>query len=99
TYPRDCARASVDAELAVLFSNLIGAGGIGANGEAANPYFDSSVPFAKWRADHPKAPLRYLVARLAAFQTPLDEPSGIPADVKALIDGAQASPARNATVL
>jgi uncharacterized protein (TIGR03790 family) len=99
TFPRDCPRASVDAELAVLFSNLVGAGGIGANGEAANPYFDSTVPFAQWRADHPQAPLRYLVARLAGFQQPLDAKSGIPVDVKALIDGAQATPARNATVL
>jgi uncharacterized protein (TIGR03790 family) len=99
TFPRDCRRASVDAEVAVLFSNLIGAGGIGANGEAVNPYFDSTLPFAQWRADHPKAPLRYLVARLAGFQKPLDAATGIPADVKSLIDGAQATPARNATVL
>jgi uncharacterized protein (TIGR03790 family) len=98
-YPRDCARASVDAEVAVLFSKLVGAGGIGPNGEAVNPYFDSSVPFAAWRADHPNAPLRYLVARLAGFQTPLDPATGVPVDVKALIDGAQATPARDATVM
>jgi hypothetical protein len=51
---RDCPRASVDAELAVLFSSLVGAGGIGAHGETVNPYFDSSVPFAARRAGHPR---------------------------------------------
>ncbi len=95
---RDCPRASVDAELAVLFSNLVGAGGIGASGETVNPYFDSSVPFATWRAAHPNAPLRYLVARLAGFQTPLDPASGIPVDVKSLLDCAQA-PSGGGTVL
>jgi uncharacterized protein (TIGR03790 family) len=95
---RDCPRASVDAELAVLSSKIVGAGGIGANGEAVNPYFDSSVPFAAWRKSHPQAPLRYLVSRLAGFQTPLDPASGIPADVKSLIDCAQA-PAVSGTVL
>jgi len=98
TFLRDCPRASVDAELAVLFSNFIGAGGIGAHGETVNPYFDSSVPFAAWRKGHPQAPLRYLVSRLAGFQTPLDPASGIPADVKSLIDCAQA-PAVSGTVL
>ena len=88
-YLRDCQRASVDAELAVLFSTLPGAGGIGQNGEAKNPYYDSSEPFATWRTAHPTAPLKYLVARLAGFQTPVDATTGIPVDVKALIDDAQ----------
>jgi uncharacterized protein (TIGR03790 family) len=87
-YLRDCQRASVDAELAVLFSSLVGAGGVGQNGEAANPYLDSSQRFADWRAANPGAPLRYLVARLAGYQTPVDAGSGVPADVKALIDRA-----------
>lgn len=91
-YLRDCARASVDAELAVLFSTLPGAGGIGANGEARNPYFDSSEPFSSWRASNPGAPLKYLVARLAGYQTPVHEGTGVPEDVKALIDRATASP-------
>jgi uncharacterized protein (TIGR03790 family) len=95
---RDCPRASVDAELAVLFSEIVGAGGIGAHGEAVNPYFDSSVPFAAWRKGHPQAPLRYLVSRLAGFQTPLDPASGIPVDVKSLLECAQA-PAARGTVL
>lgn len=97
-FVRDCPRASVDAELAVLFSKLAGAGGIGANGEAANPYFDSSIPFSVWRKENPGAPLRYLVARLAGFQTPLDPASGIPVDVQSLIDCAQA-PSSSGTVL
>ena len=87
-YLRDCPRASVDAELAVLFSDLVGAGGLGADGEAANPYYDSDLPFADWRAAHPDAPLRYLVARLAGYQTAVDPETGVPADVKALIDRA-----------
>ncbi|RIL03031.1 MAG: hypothetical protein DCC71_15825 [Proteobacteria bacterium] len=88
-YLRDCARASVDAELAVLFSTLPGAGGIGATGQARNPYYDSDLPFASWRAANPSTPLRYLVARLTGYQTPLDAGTGIPTDVKALIDRAQ----------
>lgn len=91
-YMRDCPRASIDAEVATLFSTLPTAGGIGANGEARNPYFDSSQPFSAWRAANPGAPLKYLVARLAGFQTPVDAVTGAPADVKALIDAAQASP-------
>lgn len=85
-YLRDCGRASVDAELAVLFSSLVGAGGLGASGQAANPYFGSSQDFAAWRQQNPGAPLRYLVARLAGYQTPVDATSGVPADVKSLID-------------
>ena len=89
SYLRDCNNASVDAELAILFSSLIGTG-IGQNGEAANTYFGSTQPFADWRAAHPSAPLRYLVTRLAGYQTPLDAATGVPTDVKALIDNAQA---------
>lgn len=87
-YLRDCARASVDAELAVLFSTLPGAGGIGPNGEAKNPYYDSSAPFATWRTSNPTAPLKYMVARLAGFQTPVDAGTGIPTDIKNLMDDA-----------
>jgi uncharacterized protein (TIGR03790 family) len=88
-YLRDCPRASVDAELAVLFSDLVGVGGLGADGEAANPYYDSDQPFAEWRDDNPDAPLRYLVARLGGYQTDPDGGTGVPADVKALIDRAR----------
>ncbi|MCL4685305.1 TIGR03790 family protein [Myxococcota bacterium] len=88
-YLRDCPRASVDAELAVLFSDLVGSGGLGSDGEAANPYYDSDLSFSEWRAAHPDAPLRYLVARLAGYQTAVDPETGVPADVKALIDRAR----------
>ena len=90
-YLRDCPRASVDAELAVLFSSLPGAGGIGQNGEAKNPYYDSNDLFSVWRNAHPGTPLKYLVARLTGFQTPVDAGTGIPTDVKNLIDRASAS--------
>jgi uncharacterized protein (TIGR03790 family) len=96
-YLRDCPRASVDAELAVLFSGLAGAGGLGA-GQAINPYFDSDLAFGLWRTANPTAPLRYLVARLASFQTPLDAGTGIPADLKRMIDDAKA-PAGSGNVL
>lgn len=85
---RDCPNASVDAELAVLFSSLVGAGGLGQTGQASNPYFGSSQPFVDWRAANPSAPLRYLVARLAGYQTPVDPETGVPGDVKALLDRA-----------
>lgn len=84
---RDCRRASVDAELAVLFSSLVGAGGVSA--AAANPYLYSSQAFADWRAAHPTAALRYMVARLAGYQTPIDGATGVPSDVKKLIDNAE----------
>jgi uncharacterized protein (TIGR03790 family) len=86
---RDCAKATVSAELALLFSGLDGAAGIGANGEMVNPYFDVDEPFADWRAAHPNAPLRYLVARLDGYQTPVDAGSGVPEDVKDLVDRAR----------
>jgi uncharacterized protein (TIGR03790 family) len=93
-YLRDCPRASLDAELAVLFSSpsLIGAGGVGASGQALNPYYGSTQSFADWRSAHPTAPLRYLVARLAGYQTPVDAPSGVPTDVKGLIDRSKQVP-------
>lgn len=97
-YLRDCGRASVDAELATLFQTP-GAGGIGQNGEQRNPYFDSDQPFGTWRTANPSAPLKYLVARLAGFQTPIDAATGVPVDVKALIDAAQAAPTGPGLVL
>ncbi len=97
-YLRDCPRASVDAELAVLFSSLVSAGGLGATGQALNPYFDSSELFVNWRTANQSAPLRYLVARLAGFQTPIDAGTGVPVDVKKMIDDAQ-GPALGGTVL
>lgn len=88
TYLRDCARASVGAELALLFSGRDGVPGIEG---MANPYFDSELSFEAFRKAHPDAPLRYLVTRLDGYQEPLDEATGIPRDVKALIDRASAA--------
>jgi uncharacterized protein (TIGR03790 family) len=76
-------RASVDAELAVLFSNLVGSSGVE---NSVNPYFGSDESFHEWRAQHPDAALRYLVARLTGYQTGIDAATGVPRDVKALID-------------
>lgn len=80
---RDSTRASVDAELALLFSELDGSPGIEG---MANPYFNSALPFARFREEHPESPLRYLVARLTGYQDPLDPVSGLPEDVKRLIE-------------
>jgi uncharacterized protein (TIGR03790 family) len=83
---RDHPRASVDAELALLFSGLDGSKGVV---DMNNPYFDATDSFAAFRAANPKSPLRYLVARLTGYQTDLDPKTGVPVDVKALIDRAQ----------
>jgi uncharacterized protein (TIGR03790 family) len=88
---RDETRASLEAELALLFSGEDGSAGIV---HARNPYFDSELPFAEWRRSHPDAPLRYLVARLDGYATPRDPKTGAPADVMALLAAARAVPAR-----
>jgi uncharacterized protein (TIGR03790 family) len=85
-YLRD--RASVDAELAVLYSDLVSNRGLA---NSVNPYFRSDEPFRAWRARHPDSPLRYLVARLTGYQLNPDSESGVPEDIKALIDAASAS--------
>lgn len=80
-------RASVDAELAVLLSDLVGSRGTEGS---VNPYFRSDEAFRTWRARHPDAPLRFLVARLTGYQQVTDAVTGVPRDVKALIDNAVA---------
>lgn len=79
--------ASVDAELALLGSGRDGSAGLGS---VVNPYFGAELPFAEWRARNPDAPLRYLVARLTGYQTRVDPETGVPRDVKRLIDAALA---------
>ena len=79
--------ASLEAELALLGSGLDGSAGVEGS---RNPYFRSEESFEAFRAAHPQAALRYLVARLDGYQTPLDRESGVPRDVKALIDRAAA---------
>ncbi len=86
---RESTLASVDAELSLLFSDWIGSPGIAGS---ANPYFGSDEPFAAWRRRHPEAPLRYLVGRLTGYAEPLDPETGLPRDVRRLIDAASAPP-------
>jgi uncharacterized protein (TIGR03790 family) len=85
---RDIRSASVDAELALLFSGRDGAPGVTAT---RNPYFNSEESFATFRKRHPESPLRYLTARLTAYQDPPETGSDgrVPRDVKSLIDAAQ----------
>ncbi len=87
TYLRDSMDKSVDAELAILFSGKEASPGVVGT---INPYFDSDQDFAAFRAAQPRAALRYLVARLDGYAKELDPKTGIPTDVKALIDRAQA---------
>jgi len=87
TYLRDSTDASVDAELAILFSDKEAKPGVVGK---INPYFDSDRDFAAFRAAQPQAALRYLVARLDGYAQGLDAATGLPVDVKALIDRAQA---------
>ena len=79
--------AAVDAELALLGTDQVGSAGFVAS---PNPYFASDEPFASWREQHPLEGPRYVVGRLAGYPTPLDPATGVPVDVKALIDAAQA---------
>ena len=58
TWLRDSTRASVDAELALLFSGRDGNRGVV---DAVNPYFDSDQSFADFRRQNPHSPLRYLI--------------------------------------
>jgi uncharacterized protein (TIGR03790 family) len=86
--PYDAQRAAaVDAELALLGTDAVGRPGFATS---PNPYFGSDEPFAAWRERHPHQGPRYVVGRLAGYPTPLDPATGVPVDVKSLIDAAQA---------
>jgi uncharacterized protein (TIGR03790 family) len=95
TWLRDYTAASVDAELALLFSDLDGSPGVAGS---VNPYYDSEHSFREFRRRRPDSPLRYLVARLTGYQDPLDPETGIPVDVKALIDRSRRPVAETAGV-
>ena len=88
--------AAVDAELALLGTDQIGSAGFLAT---PNPYFGSDAPFAEWRKRHPHDAPSYVVGRLAGYPTPLDPATGVPVDVKALIDNAQADGAEGVFVV
>ncbi|MCS5634958.1 MAG: TIGR03790 family protein, partial [Myxococcota bacterium] len=90
---RDDTAASVDAELSLLFSSLIGSPGVATS---ANPYFGRTISFRDFRAQHPGSPLRYMVARITGFQTPTEPGSALPRDVERLLANGQAEPAARA---
>jgi uncharacterized protein (TIGR03790 family) len=83
---RDGTTASVEAELALLFSDRIGSPGVAS---LPNPYFGSAAPFRAWKGRG--KPLRYLVARLDALDEPGDPPGGVPAGVQRALDRALAA--------
>ncbi|MBW2578467.1 MAG: TIGR03790 family protein [Deltaproteobacteria bacterium] len=64
TLLRDSIRSSLDAELSLLFSDLIGSAGVS---KSVNPFFDSSQSFREFRRTHPESPIRYMVARLTGY--------------------------------
>jgi uncharacterized protein (TIGR03790 family) len=78
-------QASVDAELALLGSDLEGSPGLATS---ANPYFGSEEPFGEWRRHHPRAPLRHLVARITGYEGSVDARTGVPADIAAMLAAA-----------
>ena len=78
--------ASVDAELAVLGSPLVGSAGIAGS---TNPWLGDPRRFEQFRREEPAAPLRYLVARLTGYAD-VEPGDGVPADVARLIDAARA---------
>jgi uncharacterized protein (TIGR03790 family) len=80
---RDSTVASVEAELALLFSDHVGQAGVAG---MANPYLGSATPFREWPGRG--KPLRYLVARLDGYQQPWDA-QGVPVDVRSEIARAQ----------
>jgi uncharacterized protein (TIGR03790 family) len=79
-------QASVDAELALLGSDLEGSPGLATS---VNPYFGSEEPFGEWRRRHAHAPLRHLVARITGYEGALDAQTGIPADIAAMLAAAR----------
>lgn len=85
TWLRDATGAAVDSELAILGSGLDGSPGVAAT---PNPYYDSPLSFDRFREEQPDAPLRFLVARLAAYPREIDDVTHIPVDLKALVDRA-----------
>ncbi len=85
TWLRDVTQASVDAELSLLFSESIGSAGVV---EATNPYFASNLPFRTFRERNRTVPLRYMVARLTGYQDRIDAETGVPVDIKRMIDDA-----------
>jgi uncharacterized protein (TIGR03790 family) len=76
--------ASVDSELTLLFTGRLG--DTGQLGWMANPYFGSELSFDRFVENGGDATLKYLVCRLDGYAANLDPGTGVPADIKALID-------------
>jgi uncharacterized protein (TIGR03790 family) len=89
TLLRDSVRSSLDAELSLLFSDLIGSAGVA---KSVNPFFDSSQSFREFRRDHPESPIRYMVARLTGYPDGPRSETSVPRDVQALIERSIAKP-------
>ncbi len=87
--------ASVDSELTQLFTGLVPANGH--EGWLPNPYYGSPFGFEQF-APVPAPGISYLVCRLDGYADAIDGATGVPVDVKNLIDRAQ-TPAAGAFVL
>jgi uncharacterized protein (TIGR03790 family) len=86
---RDETTASVDAELSLLFSSMIGSPGVATS---LNPFYGRNFSFREFRSRHPNSPLRYMVARLTGYQTPLAPDSALPRDIARLMENARGEP-------
>jgi uncharacterized protein (TIGR03790 family) len=85
---RTTSQASLDAELSLLFSDSAGSAGII---DSINPFFDARESFREFRTRNPDASLHYMVARLTGYQNGLDDDTGLPSDIKHLIDASTSS--------
>ena len=84
--------ASVDSELTQLFTGLVPDGG--QQGWLGNPYFASQLGFDQSSS----ASMSYIVCRLDGYADQIDAPTGVPVDIKNLIDRSQ-TPAGTGTFL
>jgi len=78
--------ASVDSELTQLFTGKVSDSG--QNGWLTNPYFNSQVGFEQF-APAPHLGISYLVCRLDGYADQIDGATGVPVDIKNLIDRSQ----------
>jgi uncharacterized protein (TIGR03790 family) len=76
--------ASVDSELTLLFTGRLP--DPGQPGWIANPYYTSEKSFNRFIEDGGGASMRYLVCRLDGYAANVDPATGVPLDVKGLID-------------
>lgn len=86
------AYASLESELCLLFTPLLG--DVGQSGWVNNPYYAKDQTFKSFS----HVGIKYLACRLDGYEVPLDTATGVPTDVKGLIDRAQ-SPAAAGTFL